>query len=153
MVNENDVRYSDEDLMRVLRHETGHALGYAFELWRDALWGKAFGDFHAPYVDEYTPDPTSTDFVRNLHDSVAAPSAHYAQKHPDEDWAETFAIWLDPGSRWREDYASWPGALAKLDAVDVLLAQWGRGYGSPVNTRPGRRIPYTELTYTVGEVT
>jgi hypothetical protein len=144
-------RYSEDDLMRVLRHEAGHALGYAFELWRQGAWKSAFGNFLAPYADTYTPDPASRDFVRNLHDSVAAPNAHYAQKHPDEDWAETFAVWLDPGSRWAEDYAEWPGALQKLRAVDLMLSKEGLAYGKTENTRVGRRVPYTALDYTVGD--
>jgi len=151
LVNEQDQRYTREEVVSILRHEVGHALGYAFEIWRDGYWKRTFGDFFAPYLDEYTPDPTSTDYVRHLHGMVSAANAHYAQKHADEDWAETFATWLDPGSRWREEYAEWPGALAKLETVETLLSSWGRAYGPPVNTMVGRRVPYTTLDYTVGE--
>ena len=42
---------------------------------------------------------------------------HYAQKHPDEDWAETFAVWLE-GGPWRRRYRDWQVALAKLEYVD-----------------------------------
>jgi superoxide dismutase len=151
LVNEHDIRLTREDVVAILRHELGHALGYAFEIWKEPLWRKSFGDFFQPYTDDYTPDPTSTDFVRNLHDAVAAPNAHYAQKHPDEDWAETFAVWLDPGSRWQEAYAAWPGALQKLEVVDLLLVSWGRAYGQPINRAVGRTVPYQTLTYTIGE--
>ena len=41
-------------------------------------------------------------------------------KHPDEDFAETFAVWLTPRSGWRRRYHYWP-ALAKLKFVDGLM--------------------------------
>lgn len=151
LINDQELRMTDADVLAILRHETGHAIGYAFELWRTPEWQRAFGDFFAEYADTFAIDPTSTDFVQHLHGMVSAPNAHYAQKHADEDWAETFATWLDPGSRWREEYASWPGALAKLEAVELLVTGKGSAYGPPPNTRPGRRVPYTMLDYTVAE--
>lgn len=151
LVNDQETRYTRDDVVRILRHELGHAIGYAFELWKEGIWKVTFGDFFQPYLDEYTPDPASTDFVQNLHDSPAAASAHYAQKHPDEDWAETFAVWLDPGSRWQETYAAWPGALRKLEVVQTLLVDWGRAYGLPINRRVGRTVPYQTLDYTVAD--
>lgn len=151
LVNDQDTRYTREDVVQILRHEVGHALGYAFEIWKDGLWKVTFGDFFQAYVDTYTPDPTSTDYVRHLHEMPSSPNAHYAQKHPDEDWAESFAVWLDPGSRWRETYAAWPGALKKLEAVQTLLVDWGRAYGPDMNRRIGRTIPYTDLAYTVAD--
>jgi hypothetical protein len=151
LVNDNLYRYSEADVLRTLRHETGHALGYAYELWRRPEWPAAFGDFGAPYDDEYAIDPTSTAFVEYLADTGSAPCAHYAQKHPDEDWAETFAEWLDPGSRWKEAYADRPGALAKLEAVELMIVGRGGAYGDPPNRTRGRRIPYQTLTYTVAD--
>lgn len=151
LVNARTVRWSEDDLMRVLRHEAGHALGYAYELWKRPEWASAFGDFDAPYRDEFEPDPLSEDFVRNLHLSVAAACPHYAQKHPDEDWAETFACWLDPGRRWREDYAAWPGALSKLETVESLVAGQGLVYGDPVVRAVGKGIPWAALTTTPAE--
>lgn len=152
IVNSQTDRYTPEELMMVLRHEAAHALNYAFELWRSPAWGllweETFGDFLAPYRDEFPVDPISTDYVRHLHRSGAAANLHYAQKHPDEDWAETFATWLDPGSRWRDEYAAWPGALAKLEAVDHMAAGLT---GEPTNTRVGRRAPWFTLDYTVGQ--
>ena len=59
--------------------------------------------------------PFSRDYVRNL-------PGWYAQKHPDEDWAETFAVWLTPGLNWRRDYADWPVALAKLEYCDRMVS-------------------------------
>jgi hypothetical protein len=151
IVNAQGPRYTHEELMMVLRHEAGHAVGYAFEVWRLNGWHAVFGDFHAPYRDEYLADPGSTDYVRHLHRAGPASEAHYAQKHPDEDWAETFATWLDPASRWAEEYAEWPGALAKLEMVETLLGYNRAAANSPKNTRPGRRAPFTALPGTVGE--
>lgn len=151
LVNDQDARYAPEEVLAILRHETAHALGYAFELWRRSSWTKTFGDFFQPYQDTYPIDPTSTDYVRHLHAMDSAANAHYAQKHPDEDWAETFAVWLDPGSRWRETYAAWPGALAKLELVELLVTHQGAVYGPPVNTRVGRQVSFRTLDYTVAE--
>lgn len=150
-VNGQDARYTPEEVLGILRHEAGHALGYAFELWAWHAWQDAFGDFEAPYRDEFPIDPASTDYVRHLHAMDSGANAHYAQKHADEDWAETFAVWLDPGSRWRETYAAWPGALAKLEAVEHMIVGEGAVYALPLVTASGRRIPYTTLDYTVGE--
>ena len=55
----------------------------------------------------------------------------YAQSHPIEDFAETFAVWLRPGSRWRSRYADWP-ALRKLEYVDALMQE--------VDEQPLRRL-------------
>lgn len=151
LVNDQTDRYTEEDLMMVLRHEAAHAIVYAFELWRLPEWRAVFGNFNEPYLDEFEIDPNSTDFVRHLHRIGSAANSHYAQKHPDEDWAETFATWLDPGARWREEYADWPGALRKLLVVEMLLAGQGAASGAPVNESRGRTISYKTLDYTIGE--
>jgi hypothetical protein len=57
----------------------------------------------------------------------------YAQAHPCEDFAETFAVWLKPNSSWRRTYAQWP-AFHKLEFVDELLAE-ARGARAPVRNR------------------
>jgi hypothetical protein len=150
LVNEQTTRYTEDELLMVLRHEAAHAVGYAFELWRRPDWERTFGDFLQPYRDAFDPDPSSTDFVRHLHRSGANANAHYAQKHPDEDWAETFAVWLsDP--EWRRSYEGWHGALAKLAYVERLVEVEGAAYGRPRNTSPGRREPYQQIRRTVGE--
>ena len=150
LVNDQTTRYTHDELMMVLRHEAAHAVGYAFELWKRSDWGETFGDFDAPYGDAYDPDPESQDFVRHLHRSGPAANSHYAQKHADEDWAETFATWLAPGD-WKAEYEGWPGALAKLTYVDRLVTVTGAAYGDPPNARPGKTVPYTQVGYTVRE--
>jgi len=101
-----------------LRHEVGHALNYAYRLWEWEGWSETFGKFSKPYRDVFLPDPSSRDFVRHLVHSQYGRS--YAQKHPDEDFSETFAIWLTPRSGWRRKYRFWP-ALRKLAFVAKLM--------------------------------
>ena len=148
LVNDHLFEYSREEVLMYLRHEAGHALCYAYGLWRRRDWVAMFGDFRRPYRDVYGPNPWSRDFVRYLHWTGMY---HYAQKHPDEDWAETFAVWLDPLSRWRRRYRDWQVALAKLEYVDRILEVEGVCRGSPPNARLGLRVPYTEIRETVAE--
>jgi hypothetical protein len=101
-------------LTRILRHEIGHALDTAFRLRRRKAWSKVFGKASRPYPDIYRARPASHDFVLHL-------GHWYAQSHPTEDFAETFAVWLQPRSRWRRDYQGWP-ALTKLEYVDRLMS-------------------------------
>lgn len=108
---------TDDEIMRYLRHEAGHAFNYAYRLFESPEWTAAFGPFSRPYPDHYAPNPFSRSFVRHL-------PAWYAQKHPDEDFAETFAVWLDPASNWREVYADWP-AIDKLRYVDETARRVG----------------------------
>jgi hypothetical protein len=100
---------------RILRHEAGHALDTAFALRRRADWRAVFGRASKPYPTQYAVRPASRRFVLHL-------GHWYAQSHPTEDFAETFAVWLQPKSRWRRDYAGWP-ALGKLEYVDALMAE------------------------------
>lgn len=104
------------DILRYLRHEMGHVVNYAYALYDDEEWVKVFGSMTQPYLDDYRPSPFSRRYVRHL-------PGWYAQKHPDEDWAETFAVWMTPGDRWRDDYASWPVALAKLEYCNRVMAE------------------------------
>src|SRR4051812_49414681 len=104
---------SDEEAMRYLRHEAGHALNYAFRLHERADFASMFGDYGRPYAEHYPADPMSREHVRHI-------LGWYAQKHPDEDFAETFAVWLTPGLDWRTDYAGW-SALRKLEWVDHVM--------------------------------
>jgi Putative zinc-binding metallo-peptidase len=104
---------NDKWLMRILRHETGHAIDTAFGLRRRKAWRDAFGKASRRYPSRYSPRPGSRNFVLHL-------GHWYAQSHPTEDFAETFAVWLPPRSRWRSQYSGWP-ALAKLEYVDETM--------------------------------
>ena len=113
-------------LMRILRHEAGHAVDTAFRLRRRKEWRRVFGPASRPYPDIYKPRPTSRNFVLHL-------SHWYAQSHPTEDFAETFAVWLKPRSRWRTDYADWP-VSRKLEYVDAVMHEL-KGARPVVRTR------------------
>jgi hypothetical protein len=99
--------------MKLLRHETGHAILNAYKLTQDRGWRATFGNPNAAYKDTYLPKPYSKRFVINL-------PGWYAQSHPHEDWAETFAVWLDPRSDWRHRYQHWH-AINKLHYVDSVM--------------------------------
>lgn len=101
--------------MKLLRHETGHALDNAYRLHSRPNWRKVFGNFARRYGATYLPNPTSKRYVQNL-------DHWYSQSHPAEDWAECFAVWLQPGSHWRRSYDGWP-ALKKLEYVDDLMGR------------------------------
>lgn len=101
--------------MRILRHEAGHAIENAFLLRRRRRRQKLFGRSSQPYPEYYTPRPYSRSFVRHL-------DVWYAQSHPDEDFAETFAVWLDPQSGWRERYRGWP-VMKKLEFMERLMGE------------------------------
>ena len=105
-------------LMMFLRHEVGHAFNYAYRLWEEPDWSELFGPFSKPYRDSYQPNPASRQFVRHI--AQGEYGGNYAQKHPDEDFAETFAVWLTPRSGWRRKYRMWP-ALRKLSFVNSLM--------------------------------
>ena len=99
--------------MKILRHEAGHAIENAFKLRNRRRRHELFGSTRVPYPEFYAPRPYSKSFVIHL-------DAWYAQSHPDEDFAETFAVWLQPESKWRERYQGWP-ALRKLEYMDELM--------------------------------
>ncbi len=101
--------------MKILRHEAAHALDTAYHIRRKRRWQRVFGLSSRPYPDSYHPKPFSRSFVLHL-------DWWYAQSHPLEDFAETFAVWLRPRSRWRREYAAWP-ARAKLEFVDELMRE------------------------------
>jgi len=100
-------------LMRILRHETGHAIDTAFGLRRRKAWRETFGKASHRYPSRYSPRPGSRNHVLHL-------GHWYAQSHPTEDFAETFAVWLPPRSRWRSQYQGWP-ALTKLEYVERTM--------------------------------
>jgi hypothetical protein len=148
LVNDHLMVYSREEVVMYLRHETGHAINYAFELWKRKDWTQTFGEFRRPYRDVYSTNPWSRDYVRYLHRTGMY---HYAQKHPDEDFAETFAVWLDPASRWRRRYKDWQVALAKLEYIDRIVDVEGACRGTPPNQRLGSRNGFESIKETVAE--
>ena len=129
------------EIMMYLRHEAGHAFTYAYKLHSSAEWKQLFGPFRRPYRDNYRPVPFSRDYVRHL-------PGWYAQKHPDEDFAETFAVWLTPRSNWRKRYRGW-GAMAKLRYLDRLARQLGKI--EPLRRRGQTDITADEMETTVAE--
>jgi len=135
-------RYEDDrTIMMILRHEAGHAFNYAYRLYEHMEWQGIFGPFSQPYRDEYHPDPSSTRFVRHI-------PGCYAQKHPDDDFAETFAVWLTPYSKWSKAYTETP-ALAKLLYVNRMVAGYGRR--APLVTGGRLDTPVEEIKTPLGE--
>jgi hypothetical protein len=119
------------EIRMYLRHEAGHAFNYAYRLYETPEWRRLFGPFNRPYRDRYRPVPFDRNFVRHIE-------GWYAQKHPDEDFAETFAVWLTPGSDWRERYRGWP-AMRKLLYVDRMARRLGA-------REPTVRLASTDIT-------
>ena len=117
--------------MQLLRHECGHAIDHAYQFSSRDDWRAIFGSPEAEYAPEtYQPRPYSKSFVSNLPN-------WYAQAHPDEDFAETFAVWLaSTPEKWREQYRGWK-ALDKLEFVNCLMEE---AKTIPVKVKRGRRI-------------
>ncbi len=132
---------TEKSCLRILRHEAGHAIDTAYRLSRKKRWRETFGKASQTYPDYYIPKPHSRRYVQHL-------AAWYAQSHPSEDFAETFAVWLTPDFDWKKRYRDWP-ALKKLEYVDELMGQL-------VNQQPpvqdaSRVEPIVRLKKTLGE--
>ena len=127
--------------MKILRHEAGHAIDTAYRLRRKSRYREVFGKVSQDYPQFYQPKPFSKSFVQHL-------DMWYAQSHPVEDFAETFAVWLKPRSRWRSRYEGWP-ALKKLEFVDELMTEIAEE--KPKCTSRERIEPLRELRKTLGE--
>ena len=136
----NDLEDARE-IMMYLRHEAGHAFNYAYKLYQTAEWKQLFGPFRRPYRETYRPVLFSRNYVRHL-------AGWYAQKHPDEDFAETFAVWLTPRSAWRKRYRGW-GAMAKLRYMNRIARELGST--DPLRRRGHADITVDEMDSTVGE--
>ncbi|MEM7625843.1 MAG: putative zinc-binding metallopeptidase [Planctomycetota bacterium] len=118
---------TETSCLRILRHEAGHCIDTAYRLHRRKRWRELFGSFAEPYPDAYKPRPNSRKFVTHL-------DGWYAQAHPAEDFAETFAVWLQ-SSRWKSHYRGWP-AMQKLEYVDELMQEIAASPGpTPVRSR------------------
>jgi hypothetical protein len=130
-----------ESCLRILRHEAGHAIDNAYRLRRRPTRRRLFGDPATPYPEYYTPKPYSKSFVHHL-------DHWYAQSHPDEDFAETFAVWLDPHSLWPSQYQGWP-ARRKLEYMDRLMRVLAR---KPPRVTSKRKVgPLARLRTTLAE--
>jgi len=136
----NDLEDARE-IMLYLRHEAGHAFNYAYELYKTNEWRELFGPFRRPYRDSYRPIPFSRRYVRHI-------AGWYAQKHPDEDFAETFAVWLTPRSNWRMRYKGW-GAMAKLRYVDGMARKFRDV--DPVRPQGATDVTVEEMETTVAD--
>jgi Putative zinc-binding metallo-peptidase len=131
----------ESECRRIFRHEAGHALDEAYRLHERPEYAELFGDPTQPYPASYTPRVESREHVINL-------TSWYAQAHPVEDFAETFAVWLNPYIDWRADYARWP-ALRKLEYVDRLMREIG---GKPPVTSDTTEVePLHTLRRTLGK--
>ena len=130
-----------ESCLRILRHEAGHAIDNAYRLRRRPTRRRLFGNPAIEYPEYYTPKPYSKSFVQHL-------DHWYAQSHPDEDFAETFAVWLDPESLWATRYAGWP-AQRKLEYMDRLMRELARK--RPVVNSARKVDPLARLKKTLGE--
>ena len=115
--------------MKILRHEAGHAIDNAYKLRLRRRRQQLFGPSYLEYPDYYTPKPYSKSFVLHL-------DSWYAQSHPDEDFAETFAVWLNPHSDWKARYVDWP-ALKKLEYMDSLMRELS---AKPMLVRTRRKV-------------
>ena len=129
------------ECMAILRHEAGHTVQHAYQLHRRRRWQQLFGPSSKRYPRYYRPNPASRHFVQHLR-------LWYAQSHPDEDFAETFAVWLKPRSSWRTRYAGWP-ALKKLEYVDELMGEIAGK--RPLLTARERVDPLNELRETLAD--
>jgi hypothetical protein len=132
---------NDATVMMILRHEAGHAFNYGYRLYDKPEWQTLFGPFSQPYQEDYQVDPSSTRFVHHLAEC-------YAQKHPDDDFAETFAVWLTPDSYWQTAYAGTP-AFEKLQYVERVTAECGEK--PPIVTGGMVDMPVEEMKMTLGE--
>jgi Uncharacterized protein conserved in bacteria (DUF2248). len=129
------------ECMRILRHEAGHAMQHGYRLHRRARYQRTFGKSSTPYPLSYRPKPASRNFVQHLR-------AYYAQAHPDEDFAETFAVWMQPRRHVDAPVRRLAGT-AKTRVVDELMAELA-GVRAPVKTRV-RPYPVSKNTMTLRE--
>ena len=129
------------EIMKYLRHEAGHAFNYAYRLHRTPEWKQLFGPYRRPYRENYRPVLFSKEYVRYL-------PGWYAQKHPDEDFAETFAVWMTPRSGWRKKYRGW-AAMAKLQYMERIARQVRNL--DPLRKRGTPDITVADMEITVGE--
>lgn len=137
----NELVETDEEIMQILRHEAGHAFNYAYSLHKLKRWNDIFGAYEKPYEENFAAIPGNRKFVRHLE-------GWYAQKHPDEDFSETFALLITPGFDWKKYYQG-TRAFKKLAFASELIKEYG---GKPVPEFEKRlEMPIESITSTVEE--
>lgn len=104
---------SKKEFLKLICHETGHAIDNAYRLRLLKKRQKIFGLSSSDYPTSYKPNPNTDEYVSYLSD-------YYAQAHPDEDWAETFAVWLSQPN-WKSKYQNL-NAILKLEYLDSVMA-------------------------------
>ena len=118
--------YSFDDIVNLVRHELGHAFSYGYKLYRRKDFRETF-NVKGNYFNTY---PVTNRYIERANpwsrDYVNPGGDHYAQKHPDDDFAETFCVWLTPRYNWRRVYRLYPGALRKLEYVDFIVKELRR---------------------------
>lgn len=124
ILDEDNVISDRSEVIKIVRHEVGHCFCYAYKLYERLDWNIMFGDFYKPYKSNgfhgFQPNIDSKDFVKNLSDYNGC----YAQVHPDEDFAETFAVWLDDSTPlWPVRYFGFTGATLKLEYVNRVMKE------------------------------
>lgn len=154
LVNDQTSQFTADDMQMMMRHEVAHPLSVAFKLIEREDWRAVFGDPDQPYREEYVPDEDPTNFVHHMDQGTGWRNIHYPQKHPEEDWAETFAVWITQGRDWRAEYPVGTGARRKLDYVENLVASEMALTGPPLVERIPPFIPesYKNITLTPREI-
>jgi len=142
--------YSFEDIVDIVRHELGHAFAYAYKLYRRDDFRETFkvkGNYFLTYPENNRyierANPWSRDYVNPSGD-------HYAQKHPDDDFAETFLVWLLPNYDWRHEYRNYPGALRKLEFIETVVSEL-RNEEPVIDQRPVRYEPLDTARETLAQ--
>lgn len=109
---------SYEHLIKLLRHETGHAFENLYGTRSHSLRKMVFGSSYSQaYPSSYKPRIFSGKYVNHLGDG-------YAQSHPDEDFAETFATWLAlPKKQWQQKFKNKKYIFQKLKAIDQIALE------------------------------
>lgn len=113
-------------VLRTLRHEVGHAFGYAHQLYRTARFRDLFGvrgSFYETYPDVWKPGARERKRLDRGEVILL-----YATRHADEDWAVSFEHWLSAeaeGWDWRRRFRGKPVVLEKLAYVEEAVREYG----------------------------
>lgn len=128
---------SKREFFKLCAHETGHAIDNAFRLRLKKRRQRVFGLSSKTYPKFYVPRVDFDNYVTHL-------KGFYAQAHPEEDWAETFAVWLSYPN-WRKRYRG--KAYEKLACVESIISRLEK----PVIQSKSITLPYQQDTRTIEE--